>query len=79
VFANIGFSKPEFVGQQEGFAILLQGQPPILVERMDRHCEETQIHRALLPWHGIRTSTEPRLLDRIMTNPKVESLEIIAR
>jgi len=58
VLADIGLGEPQFVGQQEGFAVLLEGQPPILVHRMDRHRKEPEIHGLLLPkgrlfvWQG---------------------------
>ena len=32
VLADIAFRKAQFVGKQEGFAVLLQGLPPILLE-----------------------------------------------
>ena len=49
VFADIAFGKPQFVGQQERFAVFLERELPILVERMDRHRKETQFHSLRLP------------------------------
>ena len=49
VLADIGLGEAQFVRQQESFAVLLQGQPPILVERMDRHGKEPEIHSLLFP------------------------------
>jgi hypothetical protein len=49
MFADIGLGEPEFVGQEEGFAIFAQRLPPILVERMDRHGKETEIHGLSAP------------------------------
>src|SRR5260370_19435945 len=49
VFADVSLGKPQFVGQQESLAVFLQGQLPILFDRMDRHRKETQIHCLLLP------------------------------
>src|ERR1700760_582092 len=45
MFADIGLAEAELIGKQEGFAVLLQRTPPILLEGMDRHREETQLHR----------------------------------
>src|ERR1700722_20878810 len=44
MLADIGLGKPEFIGQQEGFTILPERLTPILVERMDWHGKETEIH-----------------------------------
>ena len=40
---ELGFTEA-YVGEQEGFPVFVEGPPPILVERMDRHRKETQIH-----------------------------------
>ena len=53
VFADIGFREPQFVGQQEGFTILLQGLPPILAKGMNRHREEPELHGLRLPRAGL--------------------------
>ncbi len=45
MLADIAFGVAEFVGEQERLAILAQRLPPILVERMDRHGEEAEVHR----------------------------------
>jgi hypothetical protein len=49
VLANIGLTEPEFIRQQKGLAILLEGKPPILADWMDRHGEEPEIHGSRLP------------------------------
>src|SRR2546430_15972317 len=56
VLANIGFGEAEFIGQQESLAILLERKPPILVDGMDRHRKEPELHGLLFPrqafvWH----------------------------
>jgi hypothetical protein len=53
VFADITLGKAQLVGQDERLAILAQRCPPILVERMDRHGEEAELHdssRAARHW-----------------------------
>ncbi len=52
VLADIGLGEAQLVREQERFAVLLQRQPPILVERMDRHGKEPELHRLLLPTTG---------------------------
>ena len=56
VLANIGFGEAEFIGQQESLAILLERKPPILVDGMDRHRKEPELHGLLFSkqafvWH----------------------------
>ncbi len=68
VFADIGFGEAQFVGQQESFAVLLQGQPPILVERMNRHREESEIH--CRSFQAPLSRTEPSVVDTITTSPE---------
>ena len=46
VFADIGLGEAEFIGEQKGFAVLLQRLPPILGQGMDRHGEEAEFHGA---------------------------------
>ena len=45
VLADIAFGVAELVGQDERLAVLAQRLPPVLVERMDRHGEEAEVHR----------------------------------
>ena len=45
VLADIAFGEAELVGEDEGLAILAQRLPPVLVQRMDRHGEEAELHR----------------------------------
>ena len=47
VLADISLGEPEFIGQQESLAILLERKPPILVDRMDRHRKEPKLHGLL--------------------------------
>ena len=54
VFTDIGFREAKLIGQDECLAIFSQALPPILVQRMDRHGEETQFHRALAPERRIK-------------------------
>ncbi len=49
VFAAIGLGEAELVGEHEGFAVLAERLAPVLVERMDRHGEEAELHAAILP------------------------------
>src|SRR5260370_42045158 len=44
VLADIAGDIAELIRQDEGLAILAQGLPPLLVEGMDRHGEETELH-----------------------------------
>jgi hypothetical protein len=44
MLANVAFGESQLVGENECFTILAQRLPPVLVERMDRHCEETELH-----------------------------------
>jgi hypothetical protein len=47
VLAHIAFHIAELVRQDEGLAILAQALPPLLVEGMDRHGEESELHLGL--------------------------------
>jgi hypothetical protein len=47
VLADIAFGVAELVGENESLAILAQRLPPVLVERMDRHGEEAEVHLIL--------------------------------
>jgi hypothetical protein len=78
VLTDIGFRESQFVGQKEGFAIFPERELPILLQRMDRHGKKSQIHHLLLPGADF-AALERCALDAIMTNPKVESSEIIVR
>jgi hypothetical protein len=49
MFTDVGLREAEFVSQKESLAIFLEGEPPILAQRMNWHGEETQFHRLLLP------------------------------
>jgi hypothetical protein len=44
VLPDIAFRKAQFVGKQEGFAVLLQRLSPILLDGMDRHREKPELH-----------------------------------
>ena len=44
VLADIAFGEAELVGEQERLAVLAQRLPPVLVQRMDRHGEEAELH-----------------------------------
>ena len=48
VLADIALGEAELVGKDESLAILAQGLPPILVQRMDRHGEKAELHSASL-------------------------------
>ena len=48
VLADIAFGVAELVGEDERLAILAQRLAPVLLERMDRHGEEAEIHRSHL-------------------------------
>ena len=58
VLADISFGKPQLIGQQERFAVLFQRQPPILVDRMDRHGKKPEIHSLLFPKTGFLFGSE---------------------
>ena len=45
VLADIALGEAELVGEDEGLAVLAQRLPPVLVQRMDRHGEEAELHR----------------------------------
>ena len=47
VLADIAFGEAELVGEDERLAVLAQRLPPVLVQRMDRHGEEAELHRGL--------------------------------
>src|SRR5438034_2238636 len=49
VLSDISLGESQFVCQQEGFAVFVQGYPPVLVDGMDRHREEPEFHGLLLP------------------------------
>src|SRR5712672_1700507 len=74
VFADIAFAKAQFVGEQEGFPVLSEGLPPILLERMDRHREEPELHGLLLPTGRLFDCRERCVVSRFMTSPKVERI-----
>jgi hypothetical protein len=44
VFADIALHEAELVGQDEGLAVLPERQPPVLLQRMERHGEEAEFH-----------------------------------
>jgi hypothetical protein len=44
MLTRIAFDEPKLVGQYERLAVLGQAHPPILLERMDRHREEAELH-----------------------------------
>ena len=58
VLADIGFGEAEFIGQQESLAVLLEGKPPILLDRMNRHRKEPKLHGLLFPEAGFLFGTE---------------------
>ena len=44
VLADVALHEAELVGQDERLAVLPERHPPILLERMDRHGEEAELH-----------------------------------
>src|SRR5215472_6592316 len=44
MLTDICLGESQLVGEQEGFAIFFQREPPIFPERVDRHCKETELH-----------------------------------
>ena len=62
VLADIAFDEAELVGQDEGLAVLAQRCPPVLVQRMDRHGEEAELHEASRSRAGVRAN---RRLDAV--------------
>jgi hypothetical protein len=44
VLADVTLGEAELVGEDESLTVLAQRLPPILVHRVDRHSEETELH-----------------------------------
>src|SRR5712691_1122475 len=49
VLADISLGEPEFIGQKEGLAILVERKPPVLLYGMDWHRKEPELHGLLFP------------------------------
>ena len=47
VFPAIGFRETQFIRQDEGLSVFLESNPPVLVQRVNRHREETKLHSKL--------------------------------
>ncbi len=52
VLPDIGLGESQLVCQQKRFTVFLEGQPPILVDRMDRHRKEPEFHDLHSPRAG---------------------------
>jgi hypothetical protein len=55
MLADIALGETELVGEDESLTIFPQRLPPVLVQRVDRHREETELHLTLrlavcVPW-----------------------------
>jgi hypothetical protein len=58
VLADIGFGEAQFIGEQEGFAIFPKRYTPILINGMDRHRKEPELHGQLFPYGGLFVGTK---------------------
>src|SRR3954453_18102238 len=61
MLADIAFDVAELVGEDERLAILAQRNAPVLLDRMDRHGEEAEVHGAFLS--VVMRGLDPRIHD----------------
>ncbi len=70
VLPDIGLGEAQLVRKQKRFTVFLEGQPPILVDRMDRHRKEPELHGLHLPTGRLFVWQGTCVVRNMMTSPK---------